>query len=73
MAILLKGWIWPIVGVASGRVCVCSLRSMLVLIGPLPPKIVGKSHDIYIFDFDFFYLKKNRTELEQVFLKKHLC
>ena len=28
--ILLKGWIWPICGVASGRVCVCSLRSRLV-------------------------------------------
>ena len=23
--ILLKGWIWPIGGVASGRVCACSL------------------------------------------------
>ena len=29
-AILLKGWILPIVGVASGRVCACSLRSRLV-------------------------------------------
>ena len=29
-AILLKRWIWPIGGVASGRVCVCSLRSRLV-------------------------------------------
>ena len=29
-AILLKGWIWLIGGVASGRVCVCSLRSRLV-------------------------------------------
>ena len=29
-AILLKGWIWPIDGVASGRVCACSLRSRLV-------------------------------------------
>ena len=29
-AILLKGWIWPIGGVASGRVCVCSLHSRLV-------------------------------------------
>ena len=29
-AILLKGWILPIGGVASGRVCACSLRSMLV-------------------------------------------
>jgi hypothetical protein len=31
-AILLKGWIWPIGGVASGRVCPCSLRSRLVLL-----------------------------------------
>ena len=29
-AILLKGWFWPIGVVASGRVCVCSLRSRLV-------------------------------------------
>ena len=29
-AILLKGWILPIGGVASGRVCACSLRSRLV-------------------------------------------
>ena len=27
---LLNGWIWPIGGVALGRVCVCSLRSRLV-------------------------------------------
>ena len=32
MAILLKGWIWPIIGVALGRVCACSLRSRLVFI-----------------------------------------
>ena len=30
-AILLKGWTLPIGGVASGRVCACSLRSRLVL------------------------------------------
>ena len=30
MAILLNGWILPINGVASGRVCACSLRSRLV-------------------------------------------
>ena len=30
-AILLKGWIWPIGGLASERVCACSLRSRLVL------------------------------------------
>ena len=29
-AILLKGWIWPFGGVASGWVCACSLRSRLV-------------------------------------------
>ena len=29
-AILLKGWILPIGGAASGRVCACSLRSRLV-------------------------------------------
>ena len=29
-AILLKGWILPIGGIASGRVCACSLRSRLV-------------------------------------------
>ena len=29
-AILMKGWILPIGGVALGRVCVCSLRSRLV-------------------------------------------
>ena len=29
-AILLKGWILPIGGVASGRVCACSMRSRLV-------------------------------------------
>ena len=29
-AILLKGWIWPIGGVASRGVCSCSLRSSLV-------------------------------------------
>ena len=28
-AILLKGWIWPTGGVASGRVFACSLRSRL--------------------------------------------
>ena len=32
-AILLKGWIWPIGGVASRRVCACSLRSRLVFWG----------------------------------------
>ena len=31
-AILLKGWILPIGGVALGRVCACSLRSRLVFI-----------------------------------------
>ena len=30
MAILLKGWIWLIGGVALGRVCACSLSSRLV-------------------------------------------
>ena len=30
MVIFLKVWIWPIGGVASGRVCACSLRSRLV-------------------------------------------
>ena len=30
-AILLKGLIWPIGGVALGRVCACSLRNGLVL------------------------------------------
>ena len=30
MAILVKGWILPIGGVESGRVCACSLRSRLV-------------------------------------------
>ena len=34
-AILLKGWIFPIGGVASGRVCACSLRSRLVYKKPL--------------------------------------
>ena len=29
-AILLKGWIWPIGGVASGRVCAYSLHSRLL-------------------------------------------
>ena len=29
-AILLKGWILPIGGASSGRVCVCSLRGRLV-------------------------------------------
>ena len=29
-AILLKGLIWPIGGVASGSVCACNLRSRLV-------------------------------------------
>ena len=29
--ILLKGWIWPIGGVALGRVCASSLRSRLVI------------------------------------------
>ena len=29
-AILLKGWIWHIGGVALGRVCACNLRSRLV-------------------------------------------
>ena len=29
-AILLKGWIWPLGGVALGRVCVFNLRSRLV-------------------------------------------
>ena len=31
LAILLNGWILPIGGVESGRVCVCSLRSRLVI------------------------------------------
>ena len=30
-AILLKGWILPIGGASSGRVCVCSLRSRIIL------------------------------------------
>ena len=29
-AILLNGWIFPIGGASSGRVCACSLRSRLV-------------------------------------------
>ena len=29
-AILLNGWVLPVGGVASGRVCACSLRSRLV-------------------------------------------
>ena len=29
-AILLKGWVWLIGGVASGRVCACSLQSRIV-------------------------------------------
>ena len=39
-AILLKGFIWPIGGVASGRVCACNLRSRLVFRKNLiyPPK-----------------------------------
>ena len=36
MAILLKGWILPIGGVASGRVCACSLCSRLVTIAVHP-------------------------------------
>ena len=44
--ILLKGWILPIGGVALGRVCACSLRSMLVYIEILnleghPNRITG--------------------------------
>ena len=35
-AILLNGWVFPIGGVTSGRVCACSLRSRLVLINLLP-------------------------------------
>ena len=34
MAILLKGWILPIGGTSSGRVCACSLRSRLVQLKP---------------------------------------
>ena len=30
--ILLKGWIWPIGGVASGRVCGCSLPACFLII-----------------------------------------
>ena len=30
-AILLKGWILPIGGTASGRVCACSLRRRLII------------------------------------------
>ena len=30
--VLLEGWILPIGGVASGRVCACSLRSRLVIL-----------------------------------------
>ena len=32
--ILLKGWIFPIGWVASGRVCACSLRTRLVFLTP---------------------------------------
>ena len=32
-AILLKRWIWPIGGVASGRICACSLHTSLVSTG----------------------------------------
>ena len=35
-AILLKGWILPVSGASSGRVCVCSLRSRLVSIEGAP-------------------------------------
>ena len=31
-AILLNGWVLPVGGVASGRVCACSLRSRFVSI-----------------------------------------
>ena len=34
-AILLNGWIFPIGGASSGRVCSCSLRSRLVLLAVL--------------------------------------
>ena len=36
LAILLNGWILPFGGVASGRVCVCSLRRRLVSTVPPP-------------------------------------
>ena len=39
-AILLKDWIWPIGGVALGRVCSYSLRSRLVF------KVMTRSHKL---------------------------
>ena len=39
--ILLKGMILPIGGVASGRVCACSLRSRLVYLGLSPSESQG--------------------------------
>ena len=50
-AILLKGWIWPIGGAASVRVCACSLHSRLVIINPYV------KHHNYI-HFSFIYFRK---------------
>ena len=44
-AILVKGWILPIGGASSGRVCACSLRSRLVY---LPPHSTLKLDEIKI-------------------------
>ena len=43
-AILLKRWILPIGGASSGRVCACSLRSMLVLYHPELITTIGGQH-----------------------------
>ena len=55
-AILLKGLIWPIGGVASGRDCVCSLRSRLVLLlgscSPcvFPTHLIGIYNSVQMFE-----------------------
>ena len=68
-SVLLNGWTWPIVGVESGRVCVCSLRSrlvklqMCVIIQPkikynIPREARACSTNIYIhFLNQFFFFK----------------
>ena len=40
-AILVKGWILPIGGASSGRVCACSLRSRLVCFVDKMVELVG--------------------------------
>ena len=73
--ILLKGWIWPFGGVASGRVCASSLRSRLVLWTCLKPVKALRLKFLYVCDHmetanDF---KQTKKQTNKSFILGHVA